>query len=61
MEDRPKKKPPKSLRDFAADEGLTERDINMLTSVNFRGQQPKDRDGWALVWQAIRASVRSPG
>lgn len=60
-QDRPKKKPPRSLRDFAEVEGLTERDVEMLASINFRGQQPQDRDGWALVWQAIRASVRSAG
>lgn len=58
MEERGSTKAPKSLLKFADEEGLTERDISMLASVNFRGEQPKDRQGWALVWQAIRASVR---
>jgi transcriptional regulator with XRE-family HTH domain len=53
-----KNKPSKSLRAFAEAEGLTTSDVEMLANVNFRGRQPKDRDGWALVWQAIRASVR---
>lgn len=59
LEERPSKKIPKSLRDFADVEGLDERDVQMLASINFRGEQPKDRNGWALVWQAIRASVRA--
>jgi hypothetical protein len=29
----------------------------MLAGINFRGQQPTDRDAWAFVWRAIRASV----
>ena len=48
-----------SLRDFADAEGLTERGVHMLAAINFRGQQPVGRDSWALVWQAIKASVRT--
>lgn len=50
---------PDSLREFADAENLTEADIQMLAVVNFRGQQPRDSESWALVWQAIKyASVR---
>lgn len=49
---------PESLKQFVEREGLTDKDMQMLASVNFRGQQPDDRDGWALVWGAIKASVR---
>lgn len=49
---------PDSLREFAETEGLTTKDVRMLSAVNFRGQRPTDREGWALVWGAIRASVR---
>jgi transcriptional regulator with XRE-family HTH domain len=49
---------PGSLREFAEREHLTEADMTMLAAVNFRGQQPRDADSWALVWQAIKhASV----
>ncbi len=50
---------PESLRAYAKEAGLTDPDVHMLASVNFRGRQPADHDGWALVWGAIRASVRS--
>ena len=50
---------PDSLREFADAENLTEADVQMLAAVNFRGQQPRDSESWALVWQAIKhASVR---
>lgn len=48
---------PAALREFAAYAGLSDRDIAMLAGINFRGQQPADRDAWAFVWRAIRASV----
>jgi transcriptional regulator with XRE-family HTH domain len=50
---------PDSLKHFADREGLTDADVQMLASVNFRGRQPTDHEGWALVWGAIKASVRS--
>jgi DNA-binding XRE family transcriptional regulator len=53
----PETQVPESLREFAESAGLSERDVVMLAGVNFRGQQPADRDGWAFVWRAIRASV----
>jgi transcriptional regulator with XRE-family HTH domain len=50
---------PDSLRRFADREGLTDVDVRMLASVNFRGRQPTNHEGWALVWGAIKASVRA--
>lgn len=47
-----------SLRDFAKREGLTPRDVQMLASVNFRGKRPETHESWALIWGAIKASVR---
>jgi DNA-binding XRE family transcriptional regulator len=48
---------PAALREFAESAGISDRDVAMLAGINFRGQQPADRDGWAFVWRAIRASV----
>ena len=48
---------PEALTEFAESEGLSDRDVAMLAGINFRGQQPADRDAWAFVWRAIRASV----
>jgi DNA-binding XRE family transcriptional regulator len=49
---------PEALAKLAELEGLTERDVEMLAGVNFRGQRPQDLEGWRLVWSAIKASVR---
>jgi hypothetical protein len=48
---------PPSLVEFAEDAHLSDRDVAMLAGINFRGQQPSDRDSWAFVWRAIRTSV----
>lgn len=48
---------PDSLREFADEEDLSEADVQMLTGVNFRGQQPADVEGWRFIWRAIRAGV----
>jgi hypothetical protein len=47
------------LRRFADRERLTDVDVRMLASVNFRGRQPTNDEAWALVWGAIKASVRA--
>jgi transcriptional regulator with XRE-family HTH domain len=48
-----------SLEEFAEEAGLTDRDIGMLAGINFRGQQPQDKEAWAFVWRAIKASVET--
>jgi XRE family transcriptional regulator, master regulator for biofilm formation len=48
-----------SLAEFAEDAGLTDRDVAMLAGVHFRGQQPQDKEAWAFVWRAIKASVET--
>jgi transcriptional regulator with XRE-family HTH domain len=48
---------PGSLRKFAQEAKLSERDMLMLARVNFRGQQPRRAEDWEFIWQAIRRSV----
>jgi transcriptional regulator with XRE-family HTH domain len=48
---------PASLRKFAKEARLGERDEAMLAQVNFRGKQPERPEDWALIWHAIRRSV----
>jgi transcriptional regulator with XRE-family HTH domain len=48
---------PASLKRFARDEGLRERDVAMLAQVNFRGRQPERPEDWAFIWHAIKRSV----
>jgi transcriptional regulator with XRE-family HTH domain len=35
-------------------EPLSEDDVEMLAQVNFRGNRPRDKEGWRFVLQAIR-------
>ena len=50
---------PPSLVEFAKAAHLSDRDVAMLAGINFRGHQPSDRDSWAFIWRAIRASVEA--
>jgi transcriptional regulator with XRE-family HTH domain len=36
------------------DEPLSDDDVEMLAQVNFRGNRPRDKEGWRFVHQAIR-------
>ena len=37
-----------------SDEPLSDDDVEMLAQVNFRGNRPKDKEGWRFVHQAIK-------
>jgi transcriptional regulator with XRE-family HTH domain len=54
---RPENDWPKSLVDFARRRGLPEADIEMLASIQFRGERPKTADRWEFIYQAIRNSA----
>jgi transcriptional regulator with XRE-family HTH domain len=47
---------PASLRDFADEQGLPEADIQMLASIQFRGEQPRTKERWRYIYTAIRTS-----
>jgi transcriptional regulator with XRE-family HTH domain len=40
------------------DEALSDDDVEMLAQVNFRGNRPKDKEGWRFVHQAIKLAGR---
>jgi XRE family transcriptional regulator, master regulator for biofilm formation len=48
---------PDSLREFAESAHLSERDVEMLSGINFRGKQPSDPESWSFIWKVIRTSV----
>ena len=48
---------PPSLRAFAEEKSLPKVDVEMLAAISYRGQQPRDVDGWAFLYEAIRRSV----
>lgn len=49
---------PPSLEVYAAEDNLTEADIAMLASIQFRGEQPKTPARWRYIYQSIRGSTQ---
>ncbi len=47
---------PDELRAFAEAEGLPQSDVEMLASIQFRGERPKTQKRWAYIYEAIRMS-----
>jgi transcriptional regulator with XRE-family HTH domain len=48
---------PASLREFAEEEGLPDADVQMLASIQFRGEQPRTKERWRYIYTAISTSV----
>jgi transcriptional regulator with XRE-family HTH domain len=52
---------PPGLAELQGQLNLSDDEVEMLAQVNFRGNRPKDVEGWRFVLQAIRmAGERSP-
>lgn len=47
---------PQTLEAFAQEHNLPEADIQMLASINFRGEQPLTKQRWAHIYSAIRGT-----
>jgi transcriptional regulator with XRE-family HTH domain len=47
---------PESLREFADEAKLPSADIEMLASIQFRGERPKTPGRWRHIYDAIRMS-----
>ena len=52
----PTQKVSASLHEFAAEAQLPEADVQMLASIQFRGEQPKSKERWRHIYDAIRMS-----
>lgn len=52
----PETKPSRSLLNFAKARGLSDRDVEMLASIRFRGEPPKSAARWQFIYDAIRNS-----
>jgi len=48
---------PGSLAEFAEERGLPQADVEMLAAIAFRGEQPKSRQRWEFIYNAITAST----
>jgi transcriptional regulator with XRE-family HTH domain len=47
---------PASLREFARDNDLPESDVRMLATIRFRGEEPRTKERWKYIYDAIRSS-----
>ena len=45
---------PPGLKELQSDLNLSEAEVEMLAQVNFRGNRPKDREGWRFLLEAIK-------
>jgi transcriptional regulator with XRE-family HTH domain len=54
---------PDGLLEFAEEEGLPEADIQMLASIQFRGERPRTKERWRYIYTAIStsAAIDEPG
>jgi hypothetical protein len=47
---------PPGLAELQQDLKLSSEDVEMLARINFRGNRPKDKEGWRFLLQAIKMS-----
>lgn len=52
----PRTKPSPSLLRFARDNKIAQSDVEMLASIQFRGDAPQTPERWAFIYNAIKAS-----
>lgn len=52
----PTTKRPASLANFARKHRLPAGDVEMLASIQFRGEPPASEERWSFIYQAIRGS-----
>lgn len=48
---------PPTLRDFAQETNLPEADVQMLASIEFRGEPPRTKERWNYIYTAIQTSA----
>jgi transcriptional regulator with XRE-family HTH domain len=52
---------PSGLADLQRELNLTDEDAETLARVNFRGNRPRDKEGWRFLLEAIKmSSMRKP-
>jgi transcriptional regulator with XRE-family HTH domain len=45
---------PPGLADLTRELSLSDEDVRMLASVNFRGHRPRDKEGWRYLLETLR-------
>jgi len=52
---------PPGLAELKLEVGLSDEDVEMLATVNFRGNRPRDKEGWRYLLETLRMlSQRRP-
>jgi transcriptional regulator with XRE-family HTH domain len=54
---RPQELPP-GLAELREELGLSDQDIELLATVNFRGHRPRDKEGWRYLLETLRMLSR---
>jgi transcriptional regulator with XRE-family HTH domain len=49
---------PPGLADLQRELSLSDRDVEMLATVNFRGHRPRDKEGWRYLLETLRMLSR---
>jgi transcriptional regulator with XRE-family HTH domain len=49
---------PPGLAELQQEMSLSDRDLKMLASVNFRGHRPRDKEGWRYLLETLRMLSR---
>ena len=50
---------PRSLREFAEDDGLPPEDVRMLAGIEYRGERPQDPQQWRILYNVIKTASES--
>jgi XRE family transcriptional regulator of biofilm formation len=52
---------PPGLAELKTEIDLSDEDVEMLASVNFRGHRPRDKEGWRYLLETLRLLSRRKG
>lgn len=51
---------PPGLAELQQELNLSDQETEMLSSLNFRGHRPKDKEAWRFLWDAIKVVAQRP-
>lgn len=51
---------PPGLAELQQELQLSDADVDMLAQLNFRGNRPRDKEGWRFMWDALKMVSQRP-
>jgi transcriptional regulator with XRE-family HTH domain len=51
---------PPGLAELQQELQLSDADVDMLAQLNFRGNRPRDKEGWRFLWDALKMVSQRP-